>query len=227
MLNPCNKKEFRTYTLRALSLDVDSPSKMKAEIIQQCDLSVSENDDLELGYFYRTKKVWLNNRLDLNDMWQLLTKGNKVTLWCVENNETNSNKRPRDKDEEDQPPPKKSSRIDTQKAHAKEYETELKTKHESKYTPFQLKLWAEMYANGSHNSLDEPPAAAMFNRENKQSRSSHGQHEVMVSVIERLCTALTPQQEKGKGSISTSPLKRVELRSAYIKQLNEIMKMVF
>lgn len=153
-------------------------------------------------------------------MWQLLAKGNKVTLWCVENSETSSNKRPRD--EEDQPQPKKSSRIDTQKAHAKEYETELKTKHESKYTPFQYKLWAEMYANESHNSLDEPPAAAMFNRDSKQSRSSHGQKEVMVSAIESLCTALTPQQEKGKGSVLSSPLKRAELRSTYIKQLSDV-----
>lgn len=72
---------------------------------------------------------------------------------------------------------------------------ELKKKHEGAYTPYQYKLWAEMYASGCHVSLEDPPAASMFNRE-KQSRGSHGHNDLMVSVIDKLCGALTPNREK-------------------------------
>lgn len=222
VLNPCNKKEHRVYTLRRISTDLDTPNKLKDQIIQQCGQSGSHSNNVEIGFFHHSKKVWINNRLDLNDMWQLLTKGDKVTLWYLDNGEV-SNKRPRvGEEEENELPSKKTCRMDTKKAQAREFEVELKKKHESTYTPFQYKLWAEMYANGSHNSLEKPPSAAMFNREVKQSRSSHGQSDLMVSVIEKLCTALTPKQEKGGVSVSSSPVKRAELRTTYIKQLNEI-----
>ena len=47
--------------------------------------------------------------------------------------------------------------------------------HNDAYTPFQYKLWAEMYAKGEHNSLGDPPHAAMFNHETKpQCRSAQG-----------------------------------------------------
>ena len=43
-----------------------------------------------------------------------------------------------------------------------------------------------MYAEDGHNSLDDPPHAAMFNCETKpQSRSAHNHAAVMVSVIDK------------------------------------------
>ena len=61
-----------------------------------------------------------------------------------------------------------------------------------------------MYAKGGHTSLEEPPAVAMFGRD-KHSKGSHGNSDVMVTVIDRLCTALTPKQDKGKPS-TLSPM---------------------
>ena len=40
-------------------------------------------------------------------------------------------------------------------------------------TPFQYKLWAKMYVGGGHLSLEESPSAAIFRRDNKQSKKSH------------------------------------------------------
>jgi hypothetical protein len=46
----------------------------------------------------------------------------------------------------------------------------------------------------------------------------------MVSVIDKLCSALTPNREKEKAAstLTLSPMKRAELRSTYIKQLGEL-----
>jgi hypothetical protein len=152
-------------------------------------------------------------------MWELLvTKKEKIVLWCMDN-DSSSNKRLREDLEGENEPPKKTSRIHTKQALAKEHEVDLKEKHGSTYSTFQYKLWAEMVANESHSSLDEPPAVAMFNRETRQSRS-HGQTDAMITVIDKLC-AVIPKQETSKGP-ATSPIRRAELRSTYMKQLNEL-----
>jgi hypothetical protein len=33
---------------------------------------------MEIGFFHRSKKLWINSRLDLNDMWDLVGKGEKI-----------------------------------------------------------------------------------------------------------------------------------------------------
>jgi hypothetical protein len=100
-----------------------------------------------------------------------------------------------------------------------------KKKHDGAYIPFQYKLWAEMYTSGCHCSLEDPPAASMFNRE-KQTRGSHvhTQTDLIVSVIDRLCSTLTPNRgkEKAASTLALSPMKRAELRSTNIKQLGEL-----
>ena len=216
ILNSHNKREFRLFSLRNVSSElINCPEKLKNEIAQQCELS--KVDNMEVGYFNHAKKRWINNRLDLVDMWKLVAKGDKIVLWCVENsdNERAPSKRPSEDGGENEPPSKK--RISATQQKVLETEVELKRKHgTSTYSNFQFKLWAEMYANGNHGSLDEPPAVAMFNRETKRSHA-HGQADVMVSVIDKLCTALTPETKEKH----SSPMKKAELRSTYIKQLSE------
>ena len=45
--------------------------------------------------------------------------------------------------------------------HWQKIESQLKAKCDDANTPFQCKLWVEMYAKGGHNSLDDPPHAAV------------------------------------------------------------------
>ena len=81
-----------------------------------------------------------------------------------------------------------------------------------------------MYAKGGHNSLDDTPHASMFNRETKpQTRSAHDQQAVMVSVIDKLCSAISAL----KHIVSTlSSVKKAELRSIlYMKQLSELRQL--
>ena len=75
-----------------------------------------------------------------------------------------------------------------------------------------------MYAKGAHNSLEEPPHAAMFQRQSGKDRRSHASSEhtsMMVTVIDKLCDALTPKQTE------LDKKQRAELRSTYIKQLSD------
>lgn len=83
VLNPSNKKDYHMYVLRHISSDLDEPNKLKSEIIEQCGESTPLARNMEIGYYHHTKKNWLNNRLDMNDMWSLIAKGEKVLIWCV------------------------------------------------------------------------------------------------------------------------------------------------
>ena len=191
---------------------------------------------MEIGFFQHSKKMWINNRLDVNGMWKVVTNGGKVMLWCVGIGESTSNhgqKRSHDDSDPEREPASKRGKpsntsVESLKSNAKEYELQLKAKHNDTYTPFQYKLWAEMYAKGAHNSLEEPPHAAMFQHETKQSKSSHDHAAVMVTVIDKLCSALTPKQignDKRAITSTLSPMKKAELRSTYMKQLSELRQL--
>ena len=132
VVNPANK-DHRQFMLRNLSRDLDCPEKLKASIFAQCGDIVPQPEDMELGYFNQTKKVWINNRLDVNDLWNLVARGDTLTLWCTGVSPSQSgrnskrNREERDTGENvDHEPPKKMTRVEERKALADEYEAKLK-----------------------------------------------------------------------------------------------------
>ena len=85
VLNPSNKRDGKIYTRRnILQEDLDSSSKIKDLIASQCgDEAVPLPADMVIGYFHGSNKFWINNRLDVNDVWKLVNEGEKVTFWCT------------------------------------------------------------------------------------------------------------------------------------------------
>ena len=236
VLNQKNKKEFRLLNLRHISPEFcDSPTKIKEEIYKQYSENVPLPDVMELGYFYCSKKYWLNNRLDVNDLWELVANGKKekVVLWCVAQNDgsANTSHKRQSCDEENSKVCKKSRLgIEEKRELAEEYEQKLKEKHADAYSKFQYKLWAEMLSTGVHTSLEEPPSAAMFSRDKRSKPNTSNEHTAvmdgMVTVIDTLCQVLTPKKSEmactSSQNIAHSPIKKAELRSIYMRQLNEL-----
>ncbi len=119
--------------------------------------------------------------------------------------------------------------MEEKKIESDKYEQVLSEKHGKTYTHFQYKLWAEMYVGKVHPSLEEPPNAAMFRRDNKKSNKSQPDLnntvvDGMLTVMNTLCQALTPtkQVEKQCPTPTFSPMKQAQLRSTYLKQLGEL-----
>ena len=152
VFNPTNKKEYKMFTLRSVPMDeTDSPEKLKKVIIDQCcDSFVAKR--MDIGYFKQSKKFWLNNRLDMNDLWDLIHNGENITLWCIEMIEQTRKRTQLDASEaenyhadKDTKKAKKLSKMEEKKIEAEKYEQILSEKHGDKFTSFQYKLWAEMY----------------------------------------------------------------------------------
>ena len=192
---------------------------------------------MEVGYFKQTKKLWLSTRLDMNDMWELVRKGDRVTLWCVETVEKSRKRGMLDGEAEEESceqvvkKSKKLSKMEERKLDAEKYKESLTKKHGDGYTPFQIKLWAEMCAAKTHSSLEEPPQAAMFKRENKHPKphSDSSVMDGMFTVMNTLCQAITTKAEPEKPQAILSPMKKAQLRSTLSSWVNyeSYMKMVY
>lgn len=196
-----------------------------------------------VGYFDQTTKHWIHNRLDMNDVWDMIEKGMKITLWCNDCAAIKKSSLPGkharlDAVNDSNGKKPKLSSVDSKKALAEEHEQELKDKHGDKYTRFQYKLWAEMIASGVYTDSDEPPAASMFSRNTKrqkgiqpESSSSNTIDAVvsgMMSVMNTLCQAVTSKpvhNDKLPKSAIASPMKKAELRSMYMKQLSDLRQL--
>ena len=121
----------------------------------------------------------------------------------------------------------KLSKMEERKLDAEKYEESLTKKHGDGYTPFQIMLWAEMCAAKTHSSLEEPPQAAMFKRENKYPKphSDSSVMDGMFTVINTLCQAITTKADPEKPQAILSPMKKAQLRSTYLKQLGELREL--
>lgn len=102
---------------------------------------------MDIGYFKQSKKFWLNNKLDMNDLWSLRHSGESITLWCIEmieqtrkHSQADANEAEDDHGARDTKKPKKLSKMEEKKLEAERCEEILSQKHGDKYTSFQYKL---------------------------------------------------------------------------------------
>ena len=86
----------------------------------------------------------------------------------------------------------------------------LKSKHGTKYTVFQLRIWAELISSGLYTSTDEPPCNnSMFQRAGGGSSSKKKQD----------------QNESAAGIATSSPARLIDSRSKLYKQLSELQNL--
>jgi len=57
IFNPARKKKFQLYTMRNLSLDIDSPDKLKNAISEQYGDLLPPVDKMDIEYFHQGKNV--------------------------------------------------------------------------------------------------------------------------------------------------------------------------
>ena len=92
-----------------------------------------------------------------------------------------------------------------------------------------LRLWAEMFINETHKSLDDAPPYPMFGAERRpRANSASGQlNEALTGLANSIAVALTPNQtqQMASSSTSSSPTKTAQLRSKYMEQLADLVKL--
>ena len=86
VLSPSNKKNFTMYTLRDVMPDeLLTVEDLKQEVFAQCgeEANLPHTLDFKLGYFHRSKKLWINNDKDLYDAVTIIRNCDGLTFWAL------------------------------------------------------------------------------------------------------------------------------------------------
>ena len=242
VLSPSNKKDFKMYTLRNVVLSaMKRPDDIKNEILEQVGGSVvPETLEFDLGYYAEKEKKWINNQDDACDALDVLKSQNKLTLWCTGIN-IEKERRKRDHSEsesddntaEDTRNPKRSkctSAIKAREAERDSIVSELRERHGSTYSAVQYRLWAEMKMGHTWDSLEKAPPYPMFGEKRHRRHSAGGElNEALTGLANSIVGYLSPQTNTYRTSSCSSgtlsPAKTAQLRSKYMEQLSDLVKL--
>ena len=147
---------MKTFTIRNIDI-----SKIKS----LCDLKSLIKDNFkedirpvfDVGYIQGSSVIRIRSKEDLAEMWSEVRKSKNTNLWCdglIEDSKKNSRKRKlvlSDDEESDEGGKPRKKQKDTDE---KVFD-ELQRKHGQKYTPLQLRIWAELIAGRVYNDMDE------------------------------------------------------------------------
>ena len=75
IFSPLNKREYQQHSLRNIDPKVIStPQELKEEISLQVGEAVPRFQEFPIGFYQETKKMWIQNKEDLRDAWELLDR---------------------------------------------------------------------------------------------------------------------------------------------------------
>lgn len=232
-----NVKDGKIFTIRNVDTTViSSCDDLKKTIKQQLSEDIT-TDDFDIGFVDGSSIVRLRNKEDLVEVWSGLRKtGSKMTLWCDNlidrsTRKSDGRKRVRSDDvglesELTETRPSKRKQPEREEK-VQEIANNLKVIHSSRYTPMQIRIWAEMMASGMHSSVDYHPNTSMFIRAGggalykKEQKTPVAQ--ALTDAATAIASALSPRAVSS--SAVSSPIKVIENRSKLYKQLTELQNL--
>ena len=188
-----------------------------------------------------TNVIRVRTKDDLLEMWSDIRKQRSCTLWCdglVEfgSKYSKSNIKRKhasdDESEEELPRSRKKKKKAANEDRVQEVVDNLRSKHGSKFTTLQLRIWAELISSGLCTSTDEPPSNNL-NVSTSWRRifwQDHGESvaQAFAEAASAITSALTGTTKSAPPTPSTStssPAKLIDSRSKLYKQLTELQNL--
>lgn len=193
----------------------------------------------DVGFIQGSNVVSIRSIEDLRELWSdMLQSASKTVLWCdglqKEIVSTGQQKHGLEYDSDDENGPSKRKKAKLSKEDKEDRVQDIvdhfKVQHGSKYTPMQLRIWAEMLVSGMYSSRDNPPNTTMFTRASGHSKKPREESPSADSVTKAFTDAacaitnvLSPKSNAIlQNSSGCSPVKTIESRSKLYKQLGEL-----
>ena len=172
--SPLNKREYQQHSLRNIDPKVIStPQKLKKEISLQVGEAVLRSQEFSIRFYQETKKMWIQNKEDLRDAWELLERNNFVVPWAVSNSDSEASEATGSKRRKTSGGLKNSCTTSEEKVtRVQEIKDKLQKKHCSKYNGCQYRLWAKMVFAGVHTDKEEPPQVPTFGNQHKRTHTT-------------------------------------------------------
>ena len=238
VINPKRKSlfEMKKFTLESR---FQFPGELRSRIKEEFTTVVPESDNFSLGYYQKERgnsKIFLINENDMDTMYTQYAEAQEIQLWCdgrcdkLDN--TDSVEPPKKRSSQDMCNSKRSAiQEEVEEIHLK-----LKEKHADKYTPAQLRLWANMLQIGTHKDYNIPPDVPMFGG-GKKRYEKHSVVDALSGIAEGIVRVLKPHsgtQSPTHASVSSqsttcvgvSPGKQVQLRGQLITQIKQLYELL-
>ena len=109
--------------------------------------------------------------------------------------------------------------------------SELRERHGTTYSSVQYRLWAEMKMAHTWDSLEKHPPYPMFGEKRHRGHSSSSElNEALTGLAKSISVALSPAPQASNSNVSSgatlqSPTKTAHLRSKYMEQLSDLVKL--
>ena len=198
IINPRRKSEVSTQTWHNVHDKFTSPDLLRKKIIASYTEQVPDSDNFEIGYYEKpgNSKRWIISAYDLKAMYSTSARDNSIILWCdarAEPSSDGSSKKKRSY-RDDGREELTSKRARRERDIVDIFET-LREKHSvgEYYSDPQLRLWARMYANGSHSDLDHPPQVpAITGQVCRQKTSNRSLTEALAGAATAVTKILAP-----------------------------------
>ena len=194
---------------------------MKNLLLSQLGQEIVAKESFKMGYFQGTKRVWVRNEDDIQEVVKLLrSKDNHcVTLRCMCKSQASKRVLELSDSESDEEAVikskskqrKKCSKYTEKLEQIDDTVDELKCKHGSAYNAIQYRVWAETIDAGHHDSLEKPPKGSFF-----KSQGRKGNSRASTPPASSASNASVTQQA------TLTPGKVANLRSTYIQQIKEL-----
>ena len=232
------KKDAKTFTLRDVDPSVITSSDDLKDLIKTCLHDDIKSGDFDVGYMPGTNVIRVRTEEDLKEMWADIKKSKSqcTTLWCDglfddESGKSGKSGRKRKQaasDDESDNEAHQSKKICKKKkvdneAKVQEIVDSLKSKYGSKYTTFQLQIWAELISSGLYSSTDELLCNnSMFQRagggstsKKKPDQEESGVAQAQTQAATAITHALTGTTKMappppGHGASTSSPAKLID-----------------
>ena len=228
VINPCKKGDYEVHKLH-VNKQYFTVLELKKQLVDSLKNHIPNNMDFHVGYIepgkqgIRGKMRWIFTEEDLADMYSIYRGKSEILLWCDGQSPEKGTEMSRAKhanpgldNSSESTIPKKSHTCTTLQSKKISdvqviYE-ELDGKHHGKYTPEQLRTWAHLIQMDRHASYEEPPNKPFF----RGIKSSKSGEQVSKKANSNPC-----QSQSSDNQVGLSPLRRANLRSAYMGQMKE------
>ena len=208
--------ETTTFTVRNVNTaTIESPAALKSETIFLMIL----DQFLMWGIF----KDPLLSEFGGRKTWCDIRKCKNTCLWCdglIETNKKSKRKRKHviseDEDSGEDRPKSKKKHQDSNDEKVQEIVDELKTKHGSKYSFMQIRIWAELIFSRLYASLND--YNSMFERAGSggtASKADRKETENVTKVVTEAASAITSPPNHSPAKLIESRSKQPELEKYY------------
>lgn len=210
LVNPSKKSDYRVEKWH-VSKEFASVNDFESELKSKFTMLKGKLTFgyIEPGHGLKGRQHWIVNDSDIIDMYKMYKGKNEVIIWCHLPASSATEKTAKRKNTEASPHTSKRMKCSDKNEKAldevKAIVSQLQSKHGKNYTPEQYNAWAQLIHIKKHTSLDDCPDFPFF-RGNKKTTT----------------TKPSSQSSPAITSLSTSPSKRIHVRSELLNQIAKI-----